>query len=369
MKQLTFTNNDIDSTSVQISSKRTTDREKLREYYGNWKLSLKTNALSLSSAARNLLGLRKENNYGIRQLLRLIDLQCFEKAKTWLRMLGSGGVLEPIHLKIHTTNSDAIWVKISGFHYTNHRRSPGLILGIIEDYTQHVNEERIILSIVNHEIRTPLSVMKLSAQMIQRPGKYPFKISHADLARNIEHHVDGVTKLLDQYLSDSGDNGKFQRLNLSVFDLNHLVRQVLKDLTMIHCQHKFINKSSDQAMVKADKYLVMQVLINYLTNAVKYSPKNSEITVEVCVDAREIVVGITDQGEGIPPGLEKRIFEQFFRTGRQCEKNTASCGLGLYLVKQIIERHKGSVWMKSGREKGSVFFFSLPSHGCECEIR
>ena len=283
-------------------------------------------------------------------------------------MLGSGGVLEPVQLKVYTTGSDTIWVRLSGFHYTDNRRSPGLILGIIQDYTQHVNEERITLSIVNHEIRTPLSVMKLSAQMIQLPGKDPFKVSHADLARNIERHVDWVTKLLDQYLSDSDDNGKLQRLNLSVFDLNHLVRQVLEDVTMIHCQHKFINKNSGQAMVRADKYLVMQVLINYLTNAVKYSPKNSEITVEVCVDARDIVVGIADQGEGIPAGLEKRIFEQFFRTGRKCSKDTASRGLGLYLVKQIIERHKGSVWMKSGGEKGSVFFFRLPSHRRECEM-
>jgi signal transduction histidine kinase len=368
MKQLTSTNNNIGSKLAQISGERTGDREQLREYYGNWKLCLETNALTLNSAAKDLLGLRQEDNYGITQLLRLIDLQCFETAKTWLRTLGSSGVLEPVHLKIYKTGSDAIWVKLSGFHYTDHRRSPGLILGFIEDYTQHVNEERITLAIVNHEIRTPLSVMKLSAQMIQLPGKDESRVSHADLARNIERHVEGVTKLLEQYLSDSGDNGKFQRLNLSVFDLNHLILQVLNDVTMIHRQHKFINKNSSQAMVRADKYLVMQVLINYLTNAVKYSPKNSEITVEVCVDARDIVVGITDQGEGIPAGLENRIFERFFRTGRQCAKDTASRGLGLYLVKQIIERHKGSVWMKSDGKKGSVFFFSLPSYRHEYEI-
>jgi two-component system CheB/CheR fusion protein len=346
---------------MRSSGKQTSDRE-LGAYYGNWKLDLKTNTLSLNSAGRSLLGLSQEGSYGIGQLLRLVDLLCFEKAKIWLRMLGSGGLLEPVHLKVYTTAGHAIWIKLSGFQYTDHRRSAGLILGIIQDYTQHINEERITLSIVNHEIRTPLSVMKLNAQMIQRPGKGPFKVSQGYLARNIERHVDVVTRLLDQYLSDFGDNGKFQRLNLSVFDLNHLVLQVLVDVTMIHCQHKFIKKHSVQATVKADKYLIMQVLINYLTNAVKYSPKNSKITVEVCVNAGDIVVGITDQGEGVPPALEKRIFEQFFRTGRPCAKDTASRGLGLYLVKQIIERHQGSVWMKSGGEKGSVFFFSLPAH-------
>ncbi|WP_426670476.1 ATP-binding protein [Mucilaginibacter sp. McL0603] len=365
MKVLTFTNKNMDSKPTKVSCKRISEREQIKDYYGNWKLCLETNALTLNSAARNLLGLRQDGNYDMRQLLRLIDLKCFERAKTWLRMLRSGGVLEPVHLKIYTPGIEPIWIRLSGFHYADQQRSPGLILGCIEDHTQYVNEERITLAIVNHEIRTPLSVMKLSAQMIQLPGKDESKVSHADLARNIERHVDGITTLLDQYLSNSGDDGRFQRLNLSVFDLNHLVRQVFNDLTMIHCHNKFINKTSVQAVVKADKYLVMQVVINYLTNAVKYSPKYSEITVDLCVGERDIVVGIADQGEGIPAGLENRIFDQFFRTGMY--KDTAGRGLGLYLVKQIIERHKGSVWMKSGKEKGSVFFFSLPFHRCESE--
>jgi two-component system CheB/CheR fusion protein len=368
MKVLPLTNKNTHNKPAQISDKRISDREQVKDYCGNWKLCLRTNVLTLNSAARDLLGLGQKSNHSIRQLLRLIDLECFERAKVWIRMLSSGRGLEPIHLKIYTTGIEAIWVRLSGFRYTNDKRSAGLILGCIEDYTQHINEERIALAIVNHEIRTPLSVMKVSAQMIQLPGKDESRISHAGLARNIERHVEGVIKLLDQYLSNSGDNGKFQRLNRSVFDLNQVVRQVLNDLTMIHRQHKFINKNSGQAMVSADKYQVMQVLINYLTNAVKYSPKYSEITVEVCVDESDIVVGITDQGEGIPAGLENRIFEQFFRTGRHA-KDTAGRGLGLYLVKQIIERHQGSVWIKSGGEKGSVFFFSLPSNRCEFEIR
>jgi len=369
MKQVGFTNRKLASTLGQISGIPAHCREELRAYYGNWKLNLKTNLLFLSPTAKNLLGLIQENDYALRQLVRLIDLKSFEKAKNWIRMMGAGGVLEPIMLKTYTTDGTAIWIKLSGFYYTDHHESPGLILGIIQDCTQNVDEERISLSILNHEIRTPLSVMKLCAQFIQRAGKDPSKVSIPDLAGKIERQIEGVTKLLDHYLSDASDYSKFPALNLSVFDLNQVVLQVVNDLVMIHCQHKFINKNSGQTMVMADKHLIMQVLVNYLTNAVKYSPTNTAIKVEVYVDEGIIMVGVADQGQGVPSGLEKRVFEKFFRCNEPCERDVAGRGLGLYLVKQIIERHKGSVWMKNDGKKGSVFFFSLPLHRPECETR
>jgi two-component system CheB/CheR fusion protein len=266
-------------------------------------------------------------------------------------------------LKAYTANGALIWVKLTAFHYTNRLAQPALLLGIIQECTQRVNEEKITLSIVNHEVRTPLSVIKLCAQLIERADKGRYKIAHTDLAGKIERHVDGITKLLDQYLSDAVDSAKCPPLNLSVFDLYHLIGQVVNDLAMINYQHKFIVQNPGSAMVKADKYLITQVLLNYLTNAIKYSPKNTGIKVDVCVNEQDIVVCITDQGDGVPAGLEKRIFERFFQCETRCEKeDTASKGLGLYLVKQIVERHKGSVWMQNASEKGSAFFFSLPAY-------
>jgi two-component system sensor histidine kinase VicK len=333
------------------------------ESFGTWQFNLQTSQLSLSPPARSLLGVSQGGNYQINELFRLIDPACLDKAKAWLRTAGDSGVLEQICLKVLSGKEYGRWIRITGFHYAERWERPNKIIGVFEDYTQNVDEERIALAIVNHELRTPLSVMKLKAQMIQKTGNPFTPVTHADMARSIETQVESITRMLDQYLSGSAVNTAPLVRNATVFDLNKLTAQIINDIKYLYAGHRFIHSGVEHALVNADKYQIMQVLINYLTNAAKYSPARSEIRTEISIDQQQVLVKVTDHGCGIKAGLEKRVFDRFYRAGNAGVEEPGSKGLGLYLVRQIIELHNGRVWAKRGLEDGTEFYFQLPRSG------
>lgn len=110
-------------------------------------------------------------------------------------------------------------------------------------------------------------------------------------------------------------------------------------------------------MVYGDEYRIGQVLINLLTNAIKYSPKGGKIVVRVTSNTHFVTASVQDNGMGIPKEKQHKIFERFYRLG---EKEPSGFGLGLYISKEIVERHGGKIWLKSELGKGSTFYFSLP---------
>jgi len=233
-----------------------------------------------------------------------------------------------------------------------------MILGTVEDITNVINDEREALAIVNHEIRNPLAVIKLNAQLLERTLISNKNFSSLSIASVILRRIDGITSVLNQYLSDND----FQRQGDSsvAFDLAELIEETLVNFKMLHPDYNFFLQTLIKCPVKASRYQIGQVLVNYLNNAVKFSPKNSRISIVVNIGFSSIEVGVTDEGIGVPDGQEKRIFDRFFKINKVTDPKSSSSGLGLFLVKEIIEQYKGSVWMQKSRSGGSIFFFSLP---------
>ena len=265
-----------------------------------------------------------------------------------------------MQLKLRTRYTTEIWVKLSAFRYRGNRNIPSMVLGVVEDITQKIDEERVALSIVNHEMRTPLSVIKLYAQMIRRTKTKSHKPLYTELASKIERQIEGLTNMLDHYLSRADERGKISKLNLSVFNLDILIDQTLIDMRQLHPNHTFTKITTGSCMVNADRYLIMQVLINYLTNAVKFSPEYSIIEVFIRLRGNKVEVSVADQGPGIIQGEEKKIFGLFYKI--PADHNLyggTSKGLGLHLVAQIIAKHRGKYWVENSQIKGSVFYFTL----------
>jgi signal transduction histidine kinase len=116
------------------------------------------------------------------------------------------------------------------------------------------------------------------------------------------------------------------------------------------------------AVVSADRTRVLQVLVNLLKNASKYSPLNQAITLSVCGDSGQFFFGVTDRGPGITLEDQAHLFERFFR-GKRAEEEGAGVGLGLALAKGIVEAHGGHIGVSSTIGSGSTFWFSLPEAG------
>lgn len=111
-------------------------------------------------------------------------------------------------------------------------------------------------------------------------------------------------------------------------------------------------------MAEGDRYRMMDVVTNYLTNGIKYSDGSTEVVLAINCDENTVTVSVKDKGLGIPAAQLPFIFERFFRAEKT--KNLEGLGLGLYLCQRIIHAHGGKVWAESEEGKGSAFYFSVP---------
>ena len=112
--------------------------------------------------------------------------------------------------------------------------------------------------------------------------------------------------------------------------------------------------------VFVDRFRIDQVLTNLITNAAKYSPRDKEILIKIKKEGDKVIVSVKDFGIGIEKDQQKRVFDRLYQVTDEKEKTFPGLGMGLYISKEIVKRHKGTIWVESQKGHGSTFFFSLP---------
>jgi signal transduction histidine kinase len=171
----------------------------------------------------------------------------------------------------------------------------------------------------------------------------------------LNQECDRLTDLINDMLDSSRiETGKLN-MNFEVFDLTELTQSTVEKIRIVTKDHKLIFDSTPKYEVIGDKDRVEQVLINLLTNAIKYSAQKSEIAINITKQNSQVYVSVKDKGKGIPKKAHKAIFDKFYQLQRR-----DGFGLGLYISKEIIKHHKGKIWVESIVGKGSTFYFSLP---------
>ena len=151
------------------------------------------------------------------------------------------------------------------------------------------------------------------------------------------------------------------QLNKSDVRLDKLATRIVDKLRTQTDQHTLkLDFADGFPHIQADEERLRQVLSNLISNAIKYSPDGGQITVSGQYNRDQVYVAVSDQGIGIPVGEQDRIFDRFYRVESALSRRTQGAGLGLYLVKSVIEAHKGSIWVSSKPGRGSTFVFTLP---------
>jgi two-component system phosphate regulon sensor histidine kinase PhoR len=157
------------------------------------------------------------------------------------------------------------------------------------------------------------------------------------------------------------ESGRLQ-LHLQTLDISEIIEKSISMSRRDHEQEIWVdfNKPTEPLMVDFDEELIVQVILNLLDNAVKYSPPNTPVVITVEDQPEEVKVTVSNQGEGIPPQEKERIFERFYRIDKDRSRDTGGFGLGLSIVKHLVEHHNGKLGVESELGRGATFYFTLP---------
>jgi len=212
------------------------------------------------------------------------------------------------------------------------------------------------IALASHELRTPLTSMDAYLQILLR-------LVNEEKAKTMLEKAIMQSRKLNHLISDLLDVSKIEAgklvLNYAEFDICRLLEEAVDLISRANDNvHITIDSAFNSLTIKADQYKIDQVIVNLLTNAIRYSKEIKHIDIILKADDEFVIIGVKDQGLGISPDQFKNIFSKFYRV--QNSDSTKGLGLGLYLCDQIITQHNGEIWVESEIGKGSTFWIKLP---------
>ncbi len=252
------------------------------------------------------------------------------------------------------------WISISGVEFF------GGIVYALRDLTETRRIEQLkaeFVATASHELRTPLAAVYGAAQTLRR---HDFALDEAGRERFVSLIVEESERLgrivNDILLANQLDIGSLE-LRSDIFDANELVDRVI-EAARAHAPSSIkLEKGSGPAPppVASDRDRVRQVLVNLVENAIKYSPAGGRVEVGAVGNGRMVRFYVRDQGLGIPPEEQGRIFDKFYRLDPNMSEGVGGIGLGLYICNELVRRMGGRIWVESSGETGSTFLFEVPA--------
>lgn len=211
------------------------------------------------------------------------------------------------------------------------------------------------VSMASHEFRTPLASVLSSAGLISRYAENQDFANVGKHAARIKNAVNGLNTILSEFLSLGRlEEGRIQakteevNLPLCVEEVHQELKSLFKTGQTFHCSH------TGEETVRLDGGLLKNILINLISNAIKYSPEGARITVDSSAGEHSARIQVRDEGIGIPEAEQKHLFDRFFRATNAT--NIQGTGLGLYIVQRYTEMMNGQLGFRSEMEKGSEFW-------------
>jgi len=250
------------------------------------------------------------------------------------------------------------------------RDRTGHTIGVVFVFSDITKEKEVdkmkseFISITSHQLRTPLSSMKWFLEMLVNGDLGAMTEKQASVVLDIYNSNERIIMLVNDLLDVSRmESGKVV-LEPTPTNLADFIKSMLPEVNQNFVKRKqtfeFV-KPDTLPRIAIDPKLIWQALANLLTNASKYTPEGGKIKLRLALDAKNILIEVSDNGFGIPEFQKNRIFEKFFRADNTAKQE--GTGLGLYIVKEIIEASGGIIWFESMEGKGTTFSFTLPLEG------
>lgn len=317
---------------------------------------------SWNRSAERIFGYRAEEMIG-KSILNLVPANRQQEEPLILARLKNGEAVEHFETQRITKTGQLIDVSLT---ISALKDNLGHITGlsqIARDITERKKEDQRkndFISIVSHELKTPLTTMRSYIQLALTKDAVREDKPTENLLVRAEAQTTKMSVMIHDFLNLSRlEDGKMS-LNCSVFPLEKLVEEVTEEVRILSPAHHIILEMSCDTDIDADRDKIYQVLTNLLANAIKYSDKGTIIRVSCQKEHEQVTIEVHDQGIGIAEEDQPRLFERFYRVREEQNKHIGGFGIGLYLVSELLRLHGSTIKVKSKPGEGSVFSFSLP---------
>lgn len=315
------------------------------------------NIVLLNPAAENLLRIHEEDAQGKRPSAMEADRQVVEVLEQVLRT----GRATTEEVTLSTPANLIARVDCSPVR-DDHGATLGYV-AVFNDITElrrldHLKSE--FVSAVSHELRTPLTSIKAFTATLLR-AEFD-RETQREFLGVVNDQCDRLTRLINDLLSISKiESGTPLDLRWSRVDVKKLVERVVRAQQATTSQHQIeADLDEDLPRMDGDEDKIERVLTNLINNAVKYSPEGGKIRVTGKFSAGEIIVSVADEGIGISPEQTHAVFEKFYQIDGSHTRRAGGSGLGLFLVKHLVEAHGGAIWVESSLGQGAQFFCRFP---------
>jgi two-component system, sensor histidine kinase and response regulator len=274
----------------------------------------------------------------------------------------SGGldyITKPVDINI-------LLLKVKTFYriYDQNRRLNEMQNTLLEEIEFRKEAERKkdeFISIASHELKTPLTSVKGYIQLLERSVEKEDRAVMKKQLKKVRVQVEKLNELIADLLDISKiENGKL-KFNKKLFAADELLKNVAEIMEESNPDFKITKNISIDQMVFADEMRIEQVIVNFISNAMKYSPGTNEVIITGKTCDGNLHIAVKDFGIGMAAEHQKNVFNKFFRV-EDTSTRFQGLGIGLYISQQIIERHGGSIGVNSVPGEGSEFYFYLPLH-------
>ncbi|AFM05009.1 signal transduction histidine kinase [Bernardetia litoralis DSM 6794] len=240
-----------------------------------------------------------------------------------------------------------------------------VLLKNVTKFTEMDAAKTHFIATISHELKTPLAATRLSLGLLRDKRIGELNEDQSDLLGDIEQATERLFALTGEILQLSQIESGKTNINLQSIDIDELVGYTLQAIKVPAEQKSLVVEADiapDLPMFVADRDKIKWVIINFLTNAIRYAPQKSEVKLSIYPNENGVLFSVNDKGKGINEMYHLKIFEKYFQIpDADGNIDKQSSGLGLAICREFIEAHKGEIWVESELGKGSTFFFWLPS--------
>ncbi len=326
-----------------------------------------TNLFSGNNLLKTWFGLSAEENIDLSHALDAIlqeDRDRVTAAITNVLGKDSDGHYSIEYRIQNKTDQKIRLLQANGRVFYDKEGNPLSLNGTLRDITEQKKEEERkddFMGMVSHELKTPLTSLKAYIQILQRIEVSEQDPRQQNILEKCLKQADYMNSMINGSLNVSRlDSGQLH-IEKKAFNFQLLFSEIEDEIHSTNHSRAIAFRPSGQTIINADREKISQVLHNLIGNAVKYSPSDKLITVEyMTIAENSLKINVQDQGIGISAEDQQRIFDRYYRVKDLSSRSIAGFGIGLYLCKEIIELHNGSIQVKSSKNEGTIFSVVIP---------